>query len=118
VYDMLSYLTVLSCLYFLLAVYWGIVFVGGPGTQRSYFFIQPSYWMGQKANSFGGSEDSSPGAEVDAEAGEQRSFPPRDAAIKIMSLKKVYKDVIAVNDVTLSRNRGEVTALLGHNSAG
>ena len=39
-------------------------------------------------------------------------------AIKITGLTKVYKDVVAVDDLTLSIRKGELFSLLGINGAG
>ena len=39
-------------------------------------------------------------------------------AIKIISLTKEYKDVVAVKDLTLDIEKGELFALLGINGAG
>ena len=39
-------------------------------------------------------------------------------SIKIVNLRKEYKDVIAVNDINLEIKEGELFALLGVNGAG
>jgi len=41
-----------------------------------------------------------------------------DAAIEVYNLRKVYGDLVAVNNITFSISRGEVFAFLGPNGAG
>jgi len=94
----------LSVFYVLMAVYWGIVFVGGPGTHRFYFPFQPSYWLGPKKR------ESSTSDPADPETGEAAV----EGAIKVDSLCKLYGSTEAVSTVSLQMAKGEITALLGH----
>jgi ABC-2 type transport system ATP-binding protein len=47
-----------------------------------------------------------------------KSNPSSDVAIEVSNLKKVYDDLIAVNDISFSVKKGEVFAFLGPNGAG
>lgn len=42
---------------------------------------------------------------------------PDANAIKIIGLTKTFKDVVAVNDVSLEARAGEIFGFLGHNGA-
>jgi len=44
--------------------------------------------------------------------------PSNDIAIEAINLKKVYGDLVAVNSISFSVNKGEVFAFLGPNGAG
>jgi ABC-2 type transport system ATP-binding protein len=44
--------------------------------------------------------------------------PPRSAVVSVRSLSKRYGDVVAVDDLTFSLERGTVTGFLGPNGAG
>ena len=107
---MIGMLLALSLIYVLMAAYWGIVFVGGPGTHSFCFVFQPSYWCGTKPKN-GGYE---PDLAVDAEVGAAGA----PGAIQVNAVRKTYGSVEAVRDVSLQMARGEVTAILGHNGAG
>ena len=48
----------------------------------------------------------------------EKTFKTKDIAIEVSKLRKVYDDVVAVNDISFSINRGEVFAFLGPNGAG
>jgi hypothetical protein len=98
----------LSTIYMIMAAYWGIVFVGGPGTHPFYFFLLPRYWLGfsrQPHVSSGGNHT------IDDE--EHGANTTNNDSVKIEAIKKVYKNVEAVKGVSFRMARGEVTALLG-----
>jgi len=48
----------------------------------------------------------------------QKIIEQDDSAIEVYNLKKVYGDLIAVNDISFSVKKGEVLAFLGPNGAG
>jgi ABC-2 type transport system ATP-binding protein len=48
----------------------------------------------------------------------QKIIEQDDSAIEVSNLKKVYGDLIAVNDISFSVKKGEVLAFLGPNGAG
>jgi len=108
--EMFGMLFALSLIYLLMAVYWGIVFVGGPGTHPFYFVFQKSYWFGTPKG-INSQRSSDP---VDAEAGIAES----EAAVKLHGLYKQYGTLEAVSNVSMELAKGEVTAILGHNGAG
>lgn len=110
VYEMFGMLFALSLIYLLMAVYWGIVFVGGPGTHPFYFVFQKSYWFGAPK----GSNSRSRRDPVDAEAG----VTDPEAAVEVYGLHKQYGTTEAVSNVSMRLAKGEVTAILGHNGAG
>lgn len=120
VLAMFGMLLALSLTYVLMASYWGIVFVGGAGTHRFYFFLLPSYWFGvrRRINNNDRSVDDDDEA-GDYEAQQRRSSTSPDAgAVKVHAVSKFYGGVQALKPVTFEMARGEVTALLGHNGAG
>src|SRR5580704_531890 len=45
-------------------------------------------------------------------------MPPTKAALRVRNLRKVYKDVVAVNGLDLEVHAGECFGLLGPNGAG
>ncbi len=48
----------------------------------------------------------------------KKTVTTENVAIEVYNLKKVYGDLIAVNDISFSVNKGEVFAFLGPNGAG
>jgi len=48
----------------------------------------------------------------------KKTIPKGDVAIEVFNLKKVYGDLIAVNDISFAVRKGEVFAFLGPNGAG
>jgi ABC-2 type transport system ATP-binding protein len=48
----------------------------------------------------------------------EKVVPSNDIAIEAINLKKVYGDLVAVNSISFSVNKGEVFAFLGPNGAG
>jgi len=48
----------------------------------------------------------------------KRSISTTDVAIEVSNLKKIYGDLVAVNDISFSIKKGEVFAFLGPNGAG
>jgi len=48
----------------------------------------------------------------------KKPSPTRDLAIEVSNLKKVYDDLIAVNNISFSVKKGEIFAFLGPNGAG
>lgn len=48
----------------------------------------------------------------------EKSISAKDIAIEVSHLKKVYDDLVAVNDISFSIKKGEVFAFLGPNGAG
>ena len=48
----------------------------------------------------------------------KRSISTTDVAIEVSNLKKIYGDLVAVNDISFSVKQGEVFAFLGPNGAG
>jgi hypothetical protein len=96
---MLAMCLSLSISYLLMAAYWGIVFVGGAGTQPWYFFLLwRRYWCS--------------GGRVGPATAADRS------TVEVLGASKSYGTVQALRPVTFQMARGEVTALLGHNGAG
>jgi ABC-2 type transport system ATP-binding protein len=49
---------------------------------------------------------------------DRRPIRPRPHPVEVVDLRKVYKDVVAVEDVSFTLEEGAVTALLGGNGAG
>ena len=47
-----------------------------------------------------------------------KPLPKKDIAIEVSDLRKVYGDLVAVNNISFSVNKGEVFAFLGPNGAG
>jgi hypothetical protein len=96
---MLAMCLALSFSYVLMAAYWGIVLVGGAGTQPWYFFLLwRRYWCA--------------GGHVDPAA---TAADP--STVQVLGASKSYGSVQALRPVTFQMARGEVTALLGHNGA-
>ncbi len=48
----------------------------------------------------------------------EKSVAPENVAIQVSNLRKVYEDLVAVNDISFSVKKGEVFAFLGPNGAG
>jgi len=48
----------------------------------------------------------------------EREIKIKDAAVKVTDLRKVYGDLVAVNNISFSVRKGEVFAFLGPNGAG
>ena len=105
VYQVFGMLLALSLIYLLMAIYWGIVFVGGAGTHPFYFLFQKSYWFGAPKDS--NTHISIPG---DTETGAVEA----EAAVRVNGLCKLYGSMEAVSNVSLPLVKGEVTAILGH----
>jgi hypothetical protein len=105
---MIALLFVLSIIYMIMAAYWGIVFVGGPGTHPFYFFLLPRYWLGFSRQANVSSQANH--AFDDEEHGANQT---NNDCVKIDSLKKFYKRVEALKGVSFRMALGEVTALLG-----
>ena len=89
----------LSLAYVLMAAYWGIVCVGGAGTQPWYFFLLwRRYWCAGGRGKVATAVD--------------------PTTVQVLGAAKSYGAVQALRPVTFHMARGEVTALLGHNGAG
>ncbi|XP_018909305.2 phospholipid-transporting ATPase ABCA3 isoform X1 [Bemisia tabaci] len=78
------------------------------------FFTKKSYWSNTGASKEFVDDESDPM--------QNRNFEPvsRDLkpGIQVRNLKKSFKNVTAVNKVSVNFYQGEITALLGHNGAG
>ena len=44
--------------------------------------------------------------------------PSHDLAVQVASLRKVYSDVVAVDDVSFTVGRGSIFCMIGPNGAG
>ena len=77
-------------------------------------YLQKSYWSNTGASKEFVDDESDPM--------QNRNFEPvsRDLkpGIQVRNLKKSFKNVTAVNKVSVNFYQGEITALLGHNGAG
>jgi ABC-type molybdenum transport system ATPase subunit/photorepair protein PhrA len=48
----------------------------------------------------------------------EKAIEPEDIAIEVSNLRKVYGDLVAVDDISFSVKKGEIFAFLGPNGAG
>jgi hypothetical protein len=132
-----------TLMYGILAWYFDNVLPGEHGSPKPlYFFLLPKYWGLFSRSS---SVDSSPvrrlgtvkidqgealeseDVDSDVEREEEQATSDEKHAVKILGLRKVYKknlfwrskeDVVAVENVSLTVDQGEIFALLGPNGAG
>lgn len=70
--------------------------------RKFYFFLLPSYWCGGCIKKSSRKDDSSADA----------------VGIAVNDVRKQYGDFEALKGVSMRMERGEVTAILGHNGAG
>mmetsp|Transcript_9216 Transcript_9216/g.26324 ORF Transcript_9216/g.26324 Transcript_9216/m.26324 type:complete len:1722 (+) Transcript_9216:124-5289(+) len=98
--DSMMFLIVNAIIYALVAAYWAQVLPGMNGkAAKPYFFLLPSYWLGSKSS-------------TDEQSNSNRN------QILVNNVRKAYGQFEAVKGVSMTMNRGEVTAFLGHNGAG
>uniref|UniRef100_T1JC73 ABC transporter domain-containing protein n=1 Tax=Strigamia maritima TaxID=126957 RepID=T1JC73_STRMM len=118
-----------TILYGFLAYYFDSVIPSEYGRKRSLFFcFQKSFWCPKKLPTDEDDVQSNTGSTAPLQNHNADIEPvPEEIhskkAIKIMGLRKVFsqkgkEDLVAVNDVDLEIYEGQITALLGHNSAG
>lgn len=106
--SLVGYLIALTAFYMLAAAYWAQVFPGNNGVpRRFYFFLLPSYWLPAKSS-----------VRTGVPAFDVEDQQQRDHGIVVENVKKVYGDFEALKGVSLTMDRNEVTAFLGHNGAG
>uniref|UniRef100_A0A6T6FY55 ABC transporter domain-containing protein n=1 Tax=Craspedostauros australis TaxID=1486917 RepID=A0A6T6FY55_9STRA len=104
------YLIINAFIYMMLACYWAQVFPGMNGKpQKPYFFLLPSYWLGNKA-------EVEPIESDDGEA--QTNSQVGRNTIVVNDVRKTYGAFEALKGISMTMKRGEVTAFLGHNGAG
>ncbi|XP_072168711.1 phospholipid-transporting ATPase ABCA3-like [Diadema setosum] len=129
VYGMLILDTVI---YLLLTWYIEAVFPGTYGIPRPFYFpFQPSYWCGHTSASVSADPDEErnvgvsicdPGQANPAHSDHENEPTNLEAGITISNLTKIYKSAVgsklAVDNLSVSMFKGQITALLGHNGAG
>ncbi len=95
----------------------------------SFFFdiVQPSYWLPSRGNEGMMAKsglDRMPSVNGENDRGSHfEEEPEGEAGVVVRNLRKVFasfrsKKTVAVDDVTFSAYKGQITALLGHNGAG
>lgn len=125
--EILAYIIFDSILYGVIAWYLNEVFTGDYGVPKSPLFVfDKNYWR----NLFGRSKDDiceTDYTEDDSEKGPKENFErtikdkqSRNAGITLCNLTKTFNEgnIVAVNSVSGSFRRGEITCLLGQNGAG
>lgn len=111
-------LCALSLIYLLMAAYWGIVHVGGPGSYPFYFPFMQGYWLGAKKKTNKVSEIRDAVDVEEAVTQHNASATENGCDVTVENVFKTYGSVEAVSGISLQMTRGEVTAILGHNGAG
>lgn len=114
--------------YLLLTWYIEAVFPGTYGIPKPFYFMfQSSYWCGTKPLHVSVDPDNEenndePGSAQPAHANHENEPTNLEAGIKISNLSKTYKSSVgsklAVDNLSCSMFKGQITALLGHNGAG
>jgi hypothetical protein len=103
-----GYLTILVFVYAFVACYVAQIFPSGNGARRPWFFpLIPSYWIDNSNNS----TSSERATVADAENGTEG--PDLDNCVSVNGVRMKLGNVDALDGVSLTLARGEVTALLG-----